>query len=196
MGKLRDFLSKSTEVPTGPESPSPPPPASKRHAVRSSISGSTKEHSAKLLTSLRKTRAARSAEAISSKEVYVDSTRARDPFILKCIQGDAAGLQEMLNSGLDLNESHVWGRTGLHWACLAGQEEVVNVLIRHGALLLQDEDGNTPLHFAARNGHLHLVKMRFGNRYRDLDSWRIGNDLQRVSDRINMNIKYFSTGHY
>ena len=51
------------------------------------------------------------------------------------------------------------GRTPLHTASYNGKSDVVDYLIDHGVEVTdQDHDGATPLHLAARGGHLSLVK--------------------------------------
>lgn len=50
-------------------------------------------------------------------------------------------------------------RTPLHIAAFMGNNEIVAILIAHGANVnIQAQDGMTPLHFASRKGHLDVVK--------------------------------------
>lgn len=51
------------------------------------------------------------------------------------------------------------GRSPLHCACAKGHLEVVIFLLHHEAdILVEDEDGNTPLHIAVENRQTHIVQ--------------------------------------
>jgi ankyrin len=51
------------------------------------------------------------------------------------------------------------GNTALHIACLAGQAEIVNILIEHNAAVnVQSQNGFTPLYMAAQENHFDIVK--------------------------------------
>ena len=48
----------------------------------------------------------------------------------------------------------------MHSACAKGHLEVVDFLLHHDAdILVQDEDGNTPLHVAVENRQTHVVQL-------------------------------------
>jgi uncharacterized protein len=49
------------------------------------------------------------------------------------------------------------GRTPLHYAALAGDIDLVRVLIRDHDVSARDRDGFTPLHFAAQGSHADVV---------------------------------------
>ena len=96
-------------------------------------------------------------------------------------ENDIQGIQDLLELGSDVNakDANTW--TSLHLAAWNGNIQVANLLIGHGAeidaktnypRLGLDVDFNetmtdltrglnqsTPLHFAARNGHLYLVNL-------------------------------------
>lgn len=56
------------------------------------------------------------------------------------------------------------GNTALHIASLAGQEEVVRLLVQHGASVnVQSQNGFTPLYMAAQENHDNVVKYLLAN---------------------------------
>lgn len=56
------------------------------------------------------------------------------------------------------------GNTALHIASLAGQEEVVKLLVQHGASVnVQSQNGFTPLYMAAQENHDNVVKYLLAN---------------------------------
>jgi ankyrin repeat protein len=62
----------------------------------------------------------------------------------------------------DIHATAELGRTALHWAAEAGHEEVVGLLLSHGAeasIMVRDEYGSCALTWAAAGGHLGVVKM-------------------------------------
>merc|ERR1712080_102728 len=57
------------------------------------------------------------------------------------------------------------GRTAMHFAASRGSDEIVHLLLEHGANPnLQDYNGNTPLHLAACTHHIRVITLllRFG----------------------------------
>lgn len=56
------------------------------------------------------------------------------------------------------------GNTALHIASLAGQEEVVKLLLQHSASVnVQSQNGFTPLYMAAQENHDSVVKLLLAN---------------------------------
>lgn len=56
-----------------------------------------------------------------------------------------------ISAGADVNARDLEGRTALFYACMDGEETIVDALIRANAdVNLKDKAGETPLHFAAR----------------------------------------------
>ncbi len=58
-----------------------------------------------------------------------------------------------------VNQTNCYGKTALHYACRAGQGEIVADLLASGASVdLRDNDGTTPMMLATRNGHTEIVQ--------------------------------------
>lgn len=58
-----------------------------------------------------------------------------------------------------INQKDIAGFTGLHWVCEQGNIELARLLLKHNASpILQDEDGNTPIHIASVYGHDEFAK--------------------------------------
>ena len=76
---------------------------------------------------------------------------------------EVAGLkdiaQAIIQSG-DVNERNEQGKTALHLAAYLNQTEVIQGLLQQVGLDLnpQDNDGDTPLHYACARGYLEVVK--------------------------------------
>ena len=61
-----------------------------------------------------------------------------------------------------INQANDFGETPFHWACQAGNADIVSHYLKAGAFVnCKDEEGDTPLHYAARAGHLKVVKLLF-----------------------------------
>jgi hypothetical protein len=66
----------------------------------------------------------------------------------------------MAQEGIDLNASNNNGRTPLHCAVIANQEEVVEALIQAEVRLdIQDKQGFTPLHYAYTNNNQSIIDL-------------------------------------
>lgn len=68
-------------------------------------------------------------------------------------------MQALLENGVDPDSTNEDGLTALHQCCIDDSEEMMRLLVRHGAdVNAQDSEKWTPLHAAATCGHLHLAK--------------------------------------
>ncbi|KAH7724429.1 hypothetical protein AAVH_07903 [Aphelenchoides avenae] len=74
---------------------------------------------------------------------------------------DTEQARKMLELQADLiDASDTDGQTPLHWACDAGHNEVVQLLVNSGAdVNARDKDGLTPLHYAAMCSHPLTVRL-------------------------------------
>ena len=74
--------------------------------------------------------------------------------------GDVAQVRALLQGGADANAAQPDGLTGLHWAAMNGQKEVVDLLLYEGTTdkPLTRVGGYTPLHLAARTGDAQIVE--------------------------------------
>ena len=74
--------------------------------------------------------------------------------------GDAAGVEQALASGTDINVRDGLGQTPIVVAALASQDAVAQVLLSHGAdVTARTKKGMTPLHAAAFSGDLEILKL-------------------------------------
>jgi peptidoglycan/LPS O-acetylase OafA/YrhL len=83
----------------------------------------------------------------------------KEPLIKAVRAGDLAAVKDSLKQGADIEAPDSSRKiTPLHWACLLGDEAIVDALLEHGAKAGQpNPDGNTPLHAAVFLGHDRIV---------------------------------------
>ncbi|KAF3794522.1 Serine/threonine-protein kinase [Nymphaea thermarum] len=75
-------------------------------------------------------------------------------------EGDLQGIQELLDTGIDVNSTDIDDRTALHVAACQGRVEIVELLLKHGARLdMQDRWGSTPLADAHHDKHYDVCKI-------------------------------------
>lgn len=73
-------------------------------------------------------------------------------------KGQIGVIQENIERIEDINVQDERGYTLLHRAAAEGNIETTQLLIKHGAINLENKAGDTPLTLAAINGHLSVVK--------------------------------------
>ncbi|XP_035208404.1 putative ankyrin repeat domain-containing protein 30B-like [Stegodyphus dumicola] len=96
-----------------------------------------------------------------------------------------------IDRGCVVNAQDIYGRTALHFAVLLDLENVVWKLISSSDIDRSDEFGNTPLHYACRNGSQSLVdlliisgaNLRSLNRENTLEEFR---NFEILNDRTQL----------
>lgn len=75
--------------------------------------------------------------------------------------GDLSGMLEVINTGLDINQSpYINGRTSLWKASASGALGAAKLLLKHGASLNKaDSDGRTPLYAACQNDNTEMARL-------------------------------------
>ena len=74
-------------------------------------------------------------------------------------EGNLQLLDELLSIGNDIDDQDWAGRTALHCAANAGQQEIIEYLLRRGAnAVLKDRGGDTPLERAKKKGHSSIAE--------------------------------------
>lgn len=78
-----------------------------------------------------------------------------------CATGDGDAVEECIKSGIDVNTKDTdWNdRTPLHWACMRGHGDIVNLLLENKANPnLSMDNGWSTLHSAAETGHVSILR--------------------------------------
>lgn len=97
-------------------------------------------------------------ESINEEDLNPDL----NTFMISCRQGNLITIKELLESKkININDTFSDGITGLHWASINNQREVVKYLIENGIEI--DKKGgdldSTALHWSCRNGLLDIVHL-------------------------------------
>ncbi|CAH6719361.1 palmitoyltransferase Akr1p [[Candida] jaroonii] len=97
-------------------------------------------------------------ESINEEDLNPDL----NSFMISCRQGNLITIKELLESKkININDTFSDGITGLHWASINNQREVVKYLIENGIEV--DKKGgdldSTALHWSCRNGLLDIVHL-------------------------------------
>ena len=86
------------------------------------------------------------------------------PLHVACREGHVAIVKQLFLHGYDIKErlvkaEDINGSSALHFAVESGVTEIVEVLLLNGAdPIAQKKNEVTPLHIAARNGHIEIAK--------------------------------------
>jgi uncharacterized protein len=83
------------------------------------------------------------------------------PIALACENGSAPVVERLLKAGVSANTTGPLGETALHLCARTGKPEAVRVLLAHGATIdvIENWRGQTPLMWAAAEGHADAMKM-------------------------------------
>ncbi|KAE8357791.1 hypothetical protein BDV27DRAFT_151028 [Aspergillus caelatus] len=104
-------------------------------------------------------------DALRRHDVSIDMQNPKGgstPLIDKIIEGDRKAIQELLDTGADVNGSHSGGGTPLSAASHKGDLETVSLLLHKGAKVnIQDSDGFSPLICAIVGDHVDIVRVLF-----------------------------------
>eukprot|EP00639_Heterosigma_akashiwo_P026628 CAMPEP_0194694892 /NCGR_PEP_ID=MMETSP0295-20121207/21576_1 /TAXON_ID=39354 /ORGANISM="Heterosigma akashiwo, Strain CCMP2393" /LENGTH=147 /DNA_ID=CAMNT_0039586409 /DNA_START=62 /DNA_END=503 /DNA_ORIENTATION=- len=87
------------------------------------------------------------------------------------IKGDGKAVTEYIQAGNDIHFiDKLTGNSLLHWAAWKGQRNIADYLLEQGADKgMTGYNSYTPLHLAAENGHLNVVKMMVEKYQADVD---------------------------
>ena len=82
------------------------------------------------------------------------------PLLIASGMGDLVRIRKLVEEGIDVNASNSANLTALQVAAADGHFDIVQYLLQQGADRVKaDNDGFSPLIWAARNGHLMVVQL-------------------------------------
>lgn len=86
--------------------------------------------------------------------IDLPNTLPGDSLHIRASEGDLAGVEQLLSTGVFIDQRDDQGCTALHWAADRGADNVISMLLSHGAdINATDEDGQTPLQYAILCDH-------------------------------------------
>ena len=88
----------------------------------------------------------------------INATNAVGDNALKCVivWGDLEAAKILIENGIDIQKHGEHGYTPLHEACAFGRQDIVELLLEHGADPFARTEGDLPFTIARLNGHDHL----------------------------------------
>ncbi|KAK8741005.1 hypothetical protein OTU49_017411, partial [Cherax quadricarinatus] len=107
-----------------------------------------------------------SAELLDARSSAITLQEDQDAsFVLSALvaaveEGNLPGLEKLFNvaQNIDVNMANKHGESAIHLSCGLGQLEALRFLVKKGGSLdATDAQGDTPLHWAARQGHAHVI---------------------------------------
>jgi ankyrin repeat protein len=98
--------------------------------------------------------------ALLPEDTVTSTIRCGDKpaLVLAARNGDERTVSFLLNNAPDIEAADSQGCTALCWAIKGGQDDIVPLLISHGAANTADQDGVTPLMWAAQAGNLKATR--------------------------------------
>ena len=81
-----------------------------------------------------------------------------------CIAADCEDAMKLKYKDLEnllplVNSQTLLGSTPLHFVALGSNTKLGTWLLQNGAIITCNEDGETPLHWACKSGHISMVKL-------------------------------------
>jgi hypothetical protein len=136
--RIRDAFSQDT-----------PPPSPYQDLLR------TNPEYAELVTAIRERDREHVSRVIAKDPSLVNFNRPEGfgpPLILAARTNQPEIIELLIDHGAKVNAKGPWGGTALHWACIRGCADAVDVLLHRGADVnaRSDNDGSTPLFWACR----------------------------------------------
>ena len=100
----------------------------------------------------------------SKADVNAKNYAERTPLHWAILKGKAEVIQLLLANGAQVNvKEHICGSTPLHWAVEKGHEDAVRRLLNKAKVNAKDSYKRTPLHRAAKYGHVAIVTRLLDN---------------------------------
>eukprot|EP00892_Ulva_mutabilis_P001395 jgi/Ulvmu1/11256/UM073_0028.1 len=100
------------------------------------------------------------AKDAKSSAARNDIHHGRIPIGTAAAAGRLIEVEQLLDSGVNVNEQDSFGETALHLACMEGQYKVVRMLVveQQARVDLQNWEGWVPMIWAIVRGHIQIVK--------------------------------------
>lgn len=82
-----------------------------------------------------------------------------EKLILTCQSGEKEYCLQLVLSGADVNYIDAAGYLPLHYACVYGYYDIVQILLENGSDHTDKLTGYSPLVLASKNGHVNIIKL-------------------------------------
>ena len=125
--------------------------------------------------------------------IHFKTVKKRSLLHITCARGYLDMTKYLVECGLDVNTSDMYGVTPLHSACLNGQAEIVRFLTQdvEANMQAQNAQGDTPLHFACSTGQVAVVRLLTTD---DLDPGRVTETLRVQNKNTKAKKQYLHMG--
>jgi ankyrin repeat protein len=99
------------------------------------------------------------APALTAEQDQAETEANVRAFLNAALEGDLRLIESLIAKGVDVNTRNVSGRTALHYASFRDHGEIIEYLVKQGALVdLKDKGGFTPLIEAVTRGNKAAVE--------------------------------------